>query len=177
MYEVACTTLSIPHPYADAIAEAWIVTHAAGVARREMAAFALLRTDARPSGAETPLAPVPVSTSTAEHYSWGDGCDRWHLVHTTVLSVIHERMPRGARELRHWHTRAHQYFHVIDGELTLEVDGATHRWSGGAGLEIGRGTPHQAINLSTAPVNFLVTSHPPGHGDRIIDNSDGEWHG
>ena len=65
----------------------------------------------------------------------------------------------------------------FDGELTLEVDGTTPMLSGGAGLEIGPGTPHQAINLSTASVNFLVTSQPPSHGDRVIDHSDRDRYG
>jgi len=33
-----------------------------------------------------------ISTDNAEHYIWGDGCDGWHLVKTSTLSVIKERI-------------------------------------------------------------------------------------
>ena len=39
--EVADTTLSVPHPYEDGMAEAWIATHAPAFARGEMATFAV----------------------------------------------------------------------------------------------------------------------------------------
>ncbi len=34
-----------------------------------------------------------------------------------------------------------------------------------------------AMLRTTASVNFLVTSQPPSHGDRVIDHSDGERYG
>jgi len=34
-----------------------------------------------------------VDQKTAEHYSWGNACDGWHLVQNSALSVIEERMP------------------------------------------------------------------------------------
>ncbi len=39
--EVADTTLSVPHPYEDGMAEAWIATHAPAFARGETATFAV----------------------------------------------------------------------------------------------------------------------------------------
>mgnify|MGYP001602642574 CR=1 FL=1 len=65
---------------------------------------------------------MPISTTTAEHYTWGDRCDGWHLVRTTGLSIIEERMPPGTTETRHHHVHAHQFFYVLEGELTLEVE-------------------------------------------------------
>jgi [ribosomal protein S5]-alanine N-acetyltransferase len=41
--EIAATTASIPHPYPDGAAEAWIETHAGRFARGEAAAFAVTR--------------------------------------------------------------------------------------------------------------------------------------
>jgi mannose-6-phosphate isomerase-like protein (cupin superfamily) len=108
----------------------------------------------------------PTTSSIAEHYTWGAGCDGWHLVRTPALSVIEERMPPGAVEQRHSHARARQFFYVLAGELTMELDGAEHRLGAGEGLEIPPGTPHQALNQSVADVRFLVTSQPPSHGDR-----------
>lgn len=116
-----------------------------------------------------------ISIETADHYNWGgtaDGsdsapCDGWHLLRTPELSIIEERMPPGTAERRHLHYRARQFFYVLSGELTLEVNGESHILTLGQGLEIAPGTPHQAINSSGGDTRFLITSQPPSHGDRI----------
>ena len=48
----------------------------------------------------------------AEHYTWGEDCDGWHLVREPALSVIEESMPPGAQEVRHYHEKAQQFFYV-----------------------------------------------------------------
>ena len=111
--------------------------------------------------------PVPISRETAEHYSWGEGCDGWHLVRTPELSIIEERMPTGASERRHLHQRANQFFYVLAGELTLEVEGETHTLSCAQGLAIPMRVAHQAFNRGVSDVRFVVTSQPPSHGDRV----------
>lgn len=108
------------------------------------------------------------SRANAEHYTWGNGCDGWHLVRTVTLSVIEERMPPGTQEVRHQHARALQFFRVLTGSLTLEAGGTVHTLHAGDGLEIPPGTPHQAFNRSEADVIFLVVSQPPSHGDREL---------
>jgi mannose-6-phosphate isomerase-like protein (cupin superfamily) len=113
-----------------------------------------------------------ISTKSAEHYKWGGpqgtDCDGWHLVKTPELSVIEELMPPNTSELRHSHAHARQFFFVLEGELTLEVDHHNLVLQPGEGLEISPGQQHQAINRSAAAARFLVTSQPPSHGDRII---------
>jgi quercetin dioxygenase-like cupin family protein len=108
----------------------------------------------------------PVSSATAEHYVWGDVCDGWHLVRSPELSVIEERMPPGTSEQRHKHERARQFFYVLAGELTMELEGTVHTLAAGARLEIAPGQAHQAMNRSAKDVRFLVVSQPPSHGDR-----------
>jgi mannose-6-phosphate isomerase-like protein (cupin superfamily) len=108
----------------------------------------------------------PVSTDTAERYGWGDGCDGWHLVRSPGLSVIQERMPPGTAEVRHRHAASRQFFRVLQGALTMEVEGMVHLLTAGVGLEIVPGQAHQARNESTGDVHFLVVSQPPSHGDR-----------
>lgn len=108
----------------------------------------------------------PVSTETAEHYTWGEVCDGWHLVRSEGLSVIEERMPGGSKEQRHFHRRARQFFYVLEGELTMEVEGREHALGPRQGLEIGPGERHEARNESSREVRFLVISAPPAQGDR-----------
>lgn len=104
----------------------------------------------------------------AEHYVWGSGCDGWHLVRTPELSVIQERMPPGASEVRHYHQKANQFFYVLQGTLLIEVDGKESELSAGQSLPIAAGEPHQVRNLSGNDVEFLVVSNPPSHGDRVL---------
>jgi mannose-6-phosphate isomerase-like protein (cupin superfamily) len=113
-----------------------------------------------------------VSTKSAEHYKWGgprgDDCDGWHLVKTPELSVIEEFMPARTNEVRHSHVHARQFFFVLEGELTLEVERHDFVLQAGEGIEISPGQQHQALNRSATPVRMIVTSQPPSHGDRIL---------
>jgi quercetin dioxygenase-like cupin family protein len=108
----------------------------------------------------------PLSTENAEHYTWGGTCDGWHLLRGENLSVIEERMPPGAEEQRHSHASARQFFYVLAGELTIEVDGRYYSLQARQGLEILPGQAHQALNRSGTDSRFLVISQPPSHGDR-----------
>jgi len=113
-----------------------------------------------------------VSAQSAEHYKWGGpqgtDCDGWHLVKSTDLSIIEEFMPAGTSETRHSHAHARQFFFVLQGELTLEVEHHHFVVRAGEGIEILPGQPHQALNRSAHPVRMIVTSQPPSHGDRIV---------
>jgi mannose-6-phosphate isomerase-like protein (cupin superfamily) len=110
-----------------------------------------------------------ISIANAEHYTWGNNCDGWHLVKTPELSIIEERMPPGTSEVRHHHVRARQFFFVLEGELTMEVEHHDFTVKAGEGIEVSPGQAHQAINRSPAEVRFVVTSQPPSHGDRFED--------
>jgi mannose-6-phosphate isomerase-like protein (cupin superfamily) len=107
-----------------------------------------------------------VQAATANHYVWGEDCDGWHLVRGENLSVIEERMPPGAAEQKHFHSRARQFFYVLEGELTMELETRKVVLGARQGVEIAPGKPHQAVNGSAADVLFLVISQPPSHGDR-----------
>ncbi len=107
-----------------------------------------------------------VDLSTARHYVWGEACDGWHLHEGEDLSVIEERVPPGAAEARHRHARARQFFYVLEGEATLELDGSIHVLGRGQGLHVPPGAAHQLRNDSRADARFLVVSSPRSHGDR-----------
>jgi mannose-6-phosphate isomerase-like protein (cupin superfamily) len=113
-----------------------------------------------------------VSTKSAEHYKWGGqqgtDCDGWHLVKTQDLSIIEELMPPSTSEARHSHIHARQFFFVLEGELTLEVEHHHFVLHAGEGIEISPGQQHQAMNRSANSVRMIVTSQPPSHGDRVV---------
>lgn len=107
-----------------------------------------------------------VSKENAEHYIWGGDCDGWHLLKDSALSVIHERMPAGRAEQRHYHSTAQQLFFVLSGELTMELEGEHYVVSSGKGIPIPPQAKHQARNDSDNEVEFLVISQPTTRGDR-----------
>src|SRR4028119_141714 len=97
----------------------------------------------------------------AEHYTWGTGCDGWHLVRDTGLSVIEERMPPHTAEVRHAHRRARQFFWVLGGVATFELGGRTEQIGEQQGIEVPPGVAHQIRNETAEPLEFLVISTPP----------------
>jgi mannose-6-phosphate isomerase-like protein (cupin superfamily) len=107
------------------------------------------------------------STQSTEHYTWGKDCDGWHLVRDGKLSVIYERMPPGASEMRHCHNQAQQFFFVLEGVAVLEVEGKEFTLNKHEGVHVAAGKRHQMFNRSDADLVFLVISQPPSHGDRV----------
>ncbi|HMF41766.1 MAG TPA: cupin domain-containing protein, partial [Polyangia bacterium] len=103
----------------------------------------------------------------AEHYRWGEICDGWRLVNGSDLSVVQERIPPSAGEVRHYHQRARQCFFVLSGQLDIEVGEQKVRVSSGDALEVAPGEPHRVRNVGDADATFLVVSAPTTLGDRI----------
>ena len=110
---------------------------------------------------------VPMSRENAPHYVWGDNCDGWHLLQESDLSVIEERMPPGASEVCHFHRDAQQFFFILSGQATMEINGERILLTVGQGLAIPPGARHQFRNHSDEPVRFLAISQPPSHSDRV----------
>ena len=111
-----------------------------------------------------------INKQTAEHYLWGHNCHGWHLVKQPESSVIQELMPPGTSEVRHYHQRSHQFFFILSGKATLELDGSHQVLSQHEGVEIPPNVPHQMLNESDFNLEFLVISQPPSHGDRILSD-------
>lgn len=107
-----------------------------------------------------------VSKENAKHYFWGDECDGWTLLQRQDLTIIHERMPAGTAEIRHYHAQSRQFFFVLRGTLCMEREGERHLLNAHEGLEIPPEAKHQARNDSDSDVEFLVISHPTTRGDR-----------
>jgi len=108
-----------------------------------------------------------IDRRTASHYTWGSGCEGWHLVQTSALSIIEERMPPGTSEVRHYHEKANQFFYLLRGYLSIEVSGNELVLSPGQDIQITAGEPHQVHNQGSVDAEFLVVSNPPSHGDRV----------
>ena len=107
-----------------------------------------------------------VSIQTGQHYVWGGSCHGWHLVSSSNLSVIQERVPSGAAEVRHLHKRAEQFFYILNGIATLEVASAIYVLRPNEGFHVPAGVPHTLSNQHEQLLEFLVVSTPPSHGDR-----------
>lgn len=107
-----------------------------------------------------------ISKTTAEHYVWGQNCEGWHLVKNSELSIIQERMPPQTSEVRHFHRKSNQFFYVLSGEATIEIEGKAEVLKAGEGIEVPRGKAHQVFNKSSD--SLIVISSPPSHGDRVL---------
>jgi mannose-6-phosphate isomerase-like protein (cupin superfamily) len=110
---------------------------------------------------------MKTSTQTAEHYTWGNACDGWHLLRSDSLSVIQERMPPGTAEQRHFHERAQQVFFILAGAATFEVGEETVQVTAQESLHVPPNTPHRIANEGGEALHFLVISEPKAHGDRV----------
>jgi len=111
---------------------------------------------------------MKISKQSAEHYIWGDNCDGWHLVKGHDLSIIHEKMPAHTSEVRHYHQHARQFFFVLSGTATMEIDDKVVVLNQQEGIEVLPLVPHQMMNKSNDEVEFLVISQPNSKGDRIV---------
>ena len=109
----------------------------------------------------------PTSTTNAEHYIWGDACDGWRLLRHTDMSVVQERVPAGATEVKHYHSQARQFFYVLSGIASLELEDHSITFGAGEGVHVPPRTPHRFYNASNEDVVFLVISAPTTDGDRI----------
>ena len=107
-----------------------------------------------------------IDIGSGDRYEWGSGSEGWHWLNRAELSVIQECVPPGDRERRHFHSRARQFFYILQGEAVLEVDRSRFTLRAGQALEVPPGAKHQFMNESAEPVTFLVVSSPHSHGDR-----------
>jgi len=111
---------------------------------------------------------MKISKNNGEHYFWGDNCDGWHLVKSDDLSVIHEKMPPDTAEVRHFHEKSKQFFFILKGQATMELDGEIFLLDEQEGIEIPPKTPHKMMNKSDLEIEFVVVSAPKSKGDRVV---------
>lgn len=109
---------------------------------------------------------MKISKETSEHYTWGQNCDGWHLLKSDTLSIIQEKMPIGTEEALHFHHKAQQFFYVLTGIATFEIEGEIFEVKAHEGIHIASGKKHKIQNKSETELHFLVISEPKAHGDR-----------
>ena len=107
-----------------------------------------------------------ISIDSAEHYAWGEGCDGWILLDGDDLTVVEECVPAGKSEARQRHAAASEFFYVLQGEATLEVDGHVHVLGARKGMHVPPGVAHQLRNTGDTDVRFLVVSSPDNDSNR-----------
>ena len=107
------------------------------------------------------------STDNAEHYTWGEDCDGWHLLKSASLSVIQERMSPNSSEQLHYHQRAQQVFFILSGTATFFVESEIKTVCANQSIHIIPGAKHSILNNSDVDLHFLVISEPKSHGDRV----------
>jgi mannose-6-phosphate isomerase-like protein (cupin superfamily) len=95
-----------------------------------------------------------VSIENAEHYVWGEICDGWRLLERDDLSVIRENVPAGGAERMHYHTKARQFFYILEGEGTMVFEDSEVVLRKGEGIEITPQIKHQFRNQSKTDVLF-----------------------
>ena len=108
-----------------------------------------------------------VDTVNSEHYKWGDKCDGWHFVKSDSLSVIKETMPPTTKEALHYHDKAQQFFYILSGIATFEINGLVYNVGQNRGICIKPGIKHRISNNSDTDLEFIVVSEPKSHGDRV----------
>ncbi|MBP1996693.1 mannose-6-phosphate isomerase-like protein (cupin superfamily) [Paenibacillus eucommiae] len=84
------------------------------------------------------------------------------------LSIIHEKMPANTAEVRHFHEKSRQFFFVLSGTATIEIDGKEVILNPQEGAEVPPLVPHQMFNKSNNEIEFLVVSQPTSKGDRML---------
>lgn len=107
------------------------------------------------------------SIKKSDHYKWGENCDGWHLAASKNLSVIQERVSQNSFETRHYHRKAEQFFYILSGVATLEVEGEVHTVHPNEGFHVSSGITHSLKNEHKEDLEFLVISTPPSHGDKV----------
>ena len=102
-----------------------------------------------------------------KHYTWGNECDGWSLVDEETFSIKQERMPAGTSEAKHYHQQAQQFFFILNGTASFEIDNSIIKVNSGEGFHVKAGTIHNISNKETKDLEFILYSQPSTNNDRI----------
>ena len=102
-----------------------------------------------------------------KHYQWGSNCDGWNLVDEDSLSVKQELMPAGTSETKHYHESSQQFFFILKGKASFQIEEVTVEINAGEGLHIEAGKKHKIANEGSEDLEFILCSQPSTKNDRI----------
>jgi len=106
------------------------------------------------------------SKENSEHYYLGENCSGWHLLKSERLSIIEEMMPPKTQEKKHYHNYSQQFFRVISGMATFEIENDIIHVESGNGIHIPPKIKHKIRNDQSENLEFIVISEPATRGDR-----------
>lgn len=106
------------------------------------------------------------SRENSEHYYWGNNCSGWHLLKSQDLSIIEECMPPKTQEIKHYHANSQQFFRILKGTATFEIENEIVEVKSGEGIQIPAKTKHRIRNDQLENLEFIVISQPTTRGDR-----------
>lgn len=84
------------------------------------------------------------------------------------IVVEFENQPDDIGPPRHLHPHQQEEYRVIDGELTIEMDGDEQVLGAGESIVVPPGTPHTFHNAGTRPVRFTSEHTPALNWERFI---------
>ena len=100
-----------------------------------------------------------LNTLVTVHVAYNEGADG--------ISLLEHRAPHGDSPPLHVHHTEDEVFHLIEGELRLQIDGETRRLGPGQTLLAPKGVPHTYRVESPAGARWLtVTTH--GDFERFV---------
>lgn len=98
---------------------------------------------------------------------WAAFCESWSLLEDLKLSVKLEMMATGTSEQLHYHQESQQFFYILAGIATFEVDDEQIEVHQNEGLHIRAGQKHRIFNNGKTDLEFLLCSQPSIVNDRI----------
>ncbi len=75
-------------------------------------------------------------------------------------------MPPHTSEIKHSHQIAQQFFYVLSGQATFDVNGQLYLVKPHEGIPIQPGSEHRICNEQEMDLEFLVISQPTTQHDR-----------
>jgi sialic acid synthase SpsE/mannose-6-phosphate isomerase-like protein (cupin superfamily) len=116
--------------------------------------------------------PPYVHLEISHHY----GLERFHEVGAVLIHIINRAYSKmlvvmfpGQSYPRHHHIQKDESYHLLHGDLTVEIDGEISHLKEGDVLSIGHGMPHSFKTVSGAIIEEVATTYVKG--DSIYDDS------
>jgi mannose-6-phosphate isomerase-like protein (cupin superfamily) len=103
-----------------------------------------------------PPVPLPVSATSAEPHFQEANCVGWRLLDQDLLGIVEKQMPAGATTSWCRHDRLRQFFYVLNGQLSIDVEQVVRVVDMGSGLEIPPLVTYRVRNSGGWPASFLT---------------------